>query len=213
MEHIKEIISYWSTTMSERHVLLSILNDWMILHNQTDLEISELGIKVNETLQDVQVSYVHMYQSGLFALESASGQYFDIDRISNADLEQVVLFYMKKHMSYEPKMKKVNCDEETCETSTEDVSVCEKCKERIYDITDYKILEEIKPFIIDICGVEDIKMEHHLVNELGFDSLDILDIITKIENELDVTIDFDEMDDIHTVYDIVYKIKRKHKAR
>lgn len=50
---------------------------------------------------------------------------------------------------------------------------------------------------------EDIKPEHHLVDELGADSLDSVELIMELEHEYDLEISDEDAEDMHTVQDVI----------
>jgi len=43
-------------------------------------------------------------------------------------------------------------------------------------------------------GNVEIKAETRLIDELGFDSVSMLELVTAIEDEFDITIDFEDLD-------------------
>ena len=70
--------------------------------------------------------------------------------------------------------------------------------------------EKLQDIIADVLNVQkdEIKPETTFVDDLGADSLDILQIIMGIEDELDIEIDNDEDEKIVTVQDAVDQIKK-----
>ncbi len=48
-----------------------------------------------------------------------------------------------------------------------------------------------------------VTMESNLINDLGADSLDVIDLAMSIEDEFDIEVPDDEIDNIKTVGDIV----------
>ena len=70
--------------------------------------------------------------------------------------------------------------------------------------------EKLQDIIADVLNVqkEEIKPETTFVDDLGADSLDILQIIMGIEEEFDIEIDNDEAEKIVTVQDAVDQIKK-----
>lgn len=69
--------------------------------------------------------------------------------------------------------------------------------------------EKLKSIIMDVLNqdAQEITMESTFVDDLGADSLDILQIIMGIEETFDIEIDNDEAEKIVTVGDAVEQIK------
>ncbi len=69
--------------------------------------------------------------------------------------------------------------------------------------------ERVKSVIVDQLGVdeESITMESSFVDDLGADSLDIVELIMGLEGEFDLEIPDDEAEKISTVGDAVNYIK------
>ena len=69
--------------------------------------------------------------------------------------------------------------------------------------------EKLKEIIIDVLNVseEDIKMETTFVDDLGADSLDIVQIIMGIEEAFDIEIENEDAEKIVSVGDAVEQIK------
>jgi len=83
------------------------------------------------------------------------------------------------------------------------------------------ILEKVKAILVEELDVEeenikleskikDIKLESKIKDDLGADSLDLFELISKIEDELDITIDEDDYGKLVTVGDIVNYITDKN---
>lgn len=74
---------------------------------------------------------------------------------------------------------------------------------------------EIKDEIIGIIAEEisidesDITTRHHLVNDLGTDSLDTIKIMIAIEEKYNINIDDSDIENIKTVSDIVDIVKEQ----
>ena len=70
--------------------------------------------------------------------------------------------------------------------------------------------EKLQAIIADVLNVpkDDITPETTFVDDLGADSLDILQIIMGIEEEFDIEIDNEEAEKITTVQDAVEQIKK-----
>jgi acyl carrier protein len=71
------------------------------------------------------------------------------------------------------------------------------------------VFEKVKDIIIEQLGVdeEEIKMEASFIDDLGADSLDIVELIMAIEEEFDLEIPDKEAEKITTVGDAVEYIK------
>ena len=71
------------------------------------------------------------------------------------------------------------------------------------------IFEKVKERISDILGVEtdDITMESSFVDDLGADSLDIVELIMALEEEFEIEIPDEEAEKIQAVSDVVEYIK------
>ncbi len=71
------------------------------------------------------------------------------------------------------------------------------------------MFEKIKKIIVEQLGVEEdeIAMESSFIDDLGADSLDIVELIMALEEEFDLEIPDSEAEKISTVGDIVDYIK------
>ena len=71
------------------------------------------------------------------------------------------------------------------------------------------IFEKVKERISDILGVEseDITMESSFIDDLGADSLDIVELIMALEEEFEIEIPDEEAEKIQSVSDVVEYIK------
>jgi acyl carrier protein len=71
------------------------------------------------------------------------------------------------------------------------------------------IFEKVKEVIIDQLAVEDdaVKMETSFIDDLGADSLDIVELIMALEEEFDLQIPDSEAEKIMSVGDVVEYIK------
>ena len=56
-------------------------------------------------------------------------------------------------------------------------------------------------------GIKAFTLESHLENDLAFDSLDMLMLISELEDEFGVNIDESHFAEVETVADIVEKLK------
>lgn len=75
------------------------------------------------------------------------------------------------------------------------------------------ILEKVKEVIIEQLAVEEdaIKLETSFIDDLGADSLDIVELIMALEEEFDLQIPDSEAEKITTVGDVVEYIKSANK--
>lgn len=73
------------------------------------------------------------------------------------------------------------------------------------------ILEKVKAILVEELDVEEenITLESKIKDDLGADSLDLFELISKIEDELDVTIEEDDYGKLVTVGNIVDYITAK----
>lgn len=73
------------------------------------------------------------------------------------------------------------------------------------------VFEKIQAIIVDELGVDkdQITLETDFENDLDADSLDVFQIISEIEDELDITIDTDQ--NLRTVADLVDYIEQQQK--
>lgn len=71
------------------------------------------------------------------------------------------------------------------------------------------VFEKVKSIIADQLGVEEseIKMESSFIDDLGADSLDIVELIMALEEEFDIEIPDEDAEKIATVGDVVDYIK------
>ncbi|MCC8136199.1 MAG: acyl carrier protein [Ruminococcus sp.] len=76
------------------------------------------------------------------------------------------------------------------------------------------IFDKVKDIIIDQLGVEadTVTMEASIQDDLGADSLDIVELITAIEDEFDMSIPDEAADEIKTVNAIVADIEKNSDA-
>ncbi|MCD7891268.1 MAG: acyl carrier protein [Ruminococcus sp.] len=76
------------------------------------------------------------------------------------------------------------------------------------------IFDKVKDIIIDQLGVEadTVNMEASIQDDLGADSLDIVELITAIEDEFDMSIPDEAANEIKTVNDIVAYIEKNSDA-
>lgn len=67
------------------------------------------------------------------------------------------------------------------------------------------VFEKVKDILVDQLDVEEEKvtMEASITDDLGADSLDLVDLVMSLEEEFDVEIPDDQVENIKTVGDIV----------
>ena len=72
-----------------------------------------------------------------------------------------------------------------------------------------EILEKVKGIIVEQLGVTDtsVTMEASFIDDLGADSLDIVELIMAIEEEFDIEIPDNDAEKVVTVGDVVDYIK------
>lgn len=75
------------------------------------------------------------------------------------------------------------------------------------------LFDKIKDVIVDQLGVEpdEVKLESSFIDDLGADSLDIVEMIMALEEEFDMEIPDEEAEKLTTVNDVVEYIKN-HQA-
>lgn len=76
------------------------------------------------------------------------------------------------------------------------------------------IFDKIKEIIVEQLGVEEdvVTLEANIQDDLGADSLDIVDLIQTIEDEYDLSIPDDAVENIKTVGDIVAYVEKNTDA-
>lgn len=76
------------------------------------------------------------------------------------------------------------------------------------------VFDKVKELIIDQLGAEEdaVTAEANIQEDLGADSLDIVDLIQTIEDEYDLTIPDEAVESIKTVGDIVSYIENNTEA-
>ena len=72
------------------------------------------------------------------------------------------------------------------------------------------VFDKIKEIIVEQLGVEEdaVTSEANIQEDLGTDSLDIVDLIQTIEDEYDLSIPDEAVEEIKTVSDIVNYIEK-----
>lgn len=76
-------------------------------------------------------------------------------------------------------------------------------------INEKQILEKVSNIIDDKLGfpIEEISLESNIINDLGADSLDKVELIVECEKEFDISIPDDQSENVSTVGDMVNLIK------
>ncbi len=71
------------------------------------------------------------------------------------------------------------------------------------------VFEKIRDIIVDQldASADDVTAEASIIDDLGADSLDVVDLISSVEDEFDVEIPDEEVENIKTVGDIVSYIE------
>lgn len=67
------------------------------------------------------------------------------------------------------------------------------------------VFEKVREILVDQLDVEEeaVTMDSNIANDLGADSLDIVDLVMSLEEEFDTEIPDEEIENIKTVGDIV----------
>lgn len=73
------------------------------------------------------------------------------------------------------------------------------------------VFEKIRDIIVDQldASADDVTAEASIIDDLGADSLDVVDLISSVEDEFDVEIPDEEVENIKTVGDIVSYIESR----
>lgn len=73
------------------------------------------------------------------------------------------------------------------------------------------LLDDIKEVVVKQLGVkpEEVKEDSKFVEDLGADSLDVVELVMALEEKFDVEIPDDEAEKIRTVKDVVNYIESK----
>ncbi|MCR4795545.1 MULTISPECIES: acyl carrier protein [Ruminococcus] len=76
------------------------------------------------------------------------------------------------------------------------------------------IFEKLKDIIAEQLSVEadEVSLDSNIQDDLGADSLDVVDLITTIEDEFDISIPDEAVEEIKTVGDIVNYIEKNTDA-
>ena len=73
------------------------------------------------------------------------------------------------------------------------------------------IFDKVKAIIVDQLGVEEneVKLESSFVDDLGADSLVVVELVMAIENEFEIEISDEDYDKVSTVGDVVEYIRER----
>lgn len=73
------------------------------------------------------------------------------------------------------------------------------------------VLDKVKEILVDQLDVDgnSITMESVITDDLGADSLDVVDLVMSLEEEFDIEIPDEEIEAMKTVGDIVHFIETK----
>ena len=71
------------------------------------------------------------------------------------------------------------------------------------------VFEKVRDIVVEQLGVEEdeVTMESSFIDDLGADSLDIVELIMALEEEFDIEVPDEEAEKITTVGDVVEYIK------
>jgi acyl carrier protein len=78
-------------------------------------------------------------------------------------------------------------------------------------LSEHEIFEKVRDIIIDQLGVdeEEVKPESSFVDDLGADSLDIVEVVMALEEEFEIEIPDEDAEHIRTVEEAVEYIQEK----
>lgn len=73
------------------------------------------------------------------------------------------------------------------------------------------MFDDIKDILLEQLDIDekDININSRILEDLGADSLDFLEIMTEIENKYNISISKDELKNVHTIKDIMEYIEKK----
>lgn len=73
------------------------------------------------------------------------------------------------------------------------------------------VFEKVRSILVGQLGVDEdkVKMDASIVDDLGADSLDVVDLIMSLEEEFDVEIPDEDVEGMKTVGDVVKYIEAK----
>lgn len=70
------------------------------------------------------------------------------------------------------------------------------------------MFEQLKELIGNYVEVDEITAESRFIDDLGFNSYDFMSLLGDLETELDVTVDENEVINLHTVGDAVNYLEK-----
>jgi acyl carrier protein len=78
-------------------------------------------------------------------------------------------------------------------------------------LSEHEIFEKVRDIIVDQLGVdeEEVKPESAFVDDLGADSLDIVEVVMALEEEFEIEIPDEDAEHIRTVEEAVEYIQEK----
>lgn len=182
----------------KRYILLYILREFMDNNRVTCLNIDDLNIKSQDGTCFEKIA---LYPTGMFVLRTPTFQMYDIDWITDDVLEDIVLKCMRMFYNYEDE----TCDDkedETCFNSTD-----KEMKSDDVILLNVSVLDVIKEFVHDHGYDEEVHLYSNFYLDLGFDSLDMVELAMEIEKTFNI--DLDNEDRINTVEDLIKVVKRK----
>ena len=73
------------------------------------------------------------------------------------------------------------------------------------------MFDKVKAIFEELLGVsqDEMKLDTNFKDDLGVDSLDLYEIVMKLEDEFDVEIPAEELDDVATFEDVLNYLKSK----
>lgn len=73
------------------------------------------------------------------------------------------------------------------------------------------VLEKVRSILVGQLGVDEdkVNMEASIVDDLGADSLDVVDLVMSLEEEFDIEIPDEDVENMKSVGDIVKYIEAK----
>ena len=79
-------------------------------------------------------------------------------------------------------------------------------------MSEKEIFQKLKTIVVDQLGVneENVTMEATFVDDLAADSLDIVELIMALEDELEMEIPDEDVENFKTVGDVVNYVKAHH---
>jgi acyl carrier protein len=79
----------------------------------------------------------------------------------------------------------------------------------VNNLTEDKLFEAVKKIVVDQLGVEEslVNMESSFIDDLGADSLEIVDLIMAFESDFGITIPDEDAENLTTVQDAVEYLK------